>query len=162
MRSDIQQALKGIHNLKNAEERLCDFLASLRKKDSKLRIGFVCGMISSEGREYIDENMARLQTYVQTISSRVKYPIFSSADVFTPEVYTAVNLADRTNEEFIQFWRGIFKSKTVTDVYFTPRWIKSDGARDEFETALQEGVNVHIFIGPPGNFTLYSLKRNNH
>lgn len=41
------------------------------------------------------------------------------------------------------FWREIFKSGHVTDVFMTPRWEKSKGAVDEYKTAQKIGLTIH-------------------
>lgn len=143
MRVEIQEAIKEAQDLQVVGTLLCSLLDSLHKEQPGRRVRFVCGLISSEGREYIDENMKILAGFVDTISEREGDVVFSSADVFTPETYARVNLADRTNQEFINLWRVVLGSGHITDVHFTPRWERSEGARDEHMIATELGLTIH-------------------
>src|SRR5438046_1594433 len=105
MRKKIQEILKEAQDLQKIGTELCQFLGSLHQEQPGRRVRFVCGLISSEGRQHIAQNMRILERFVKTISEREGDLVFSCADVFTPETYTRVNLADRTNQEFIDLWR---------------------------------------------------------
>ena len=148
MKELIIQAVAGVNNLPEMQVVLVDFL---RKRSNKVhRVGYVAGIISSEGLEKIPENTAKLEEYTVLMSQ--KYPndaFFSAAYVFTTSVYERLEEfrlpKEARDEAFKGFWRGVLANGGVTDVSFTPRFRKSTGARDEHDFTIKLGL-PHQFI----------------
>ncbi len=111
------------------------------------RIGYVAGIITSDGPEYFQANRKRLADYVKKLRKIHKFPMFSAIDVFSSEVYERLKewklpFAER-EMKVRSFWRKILKSGHVTDIFMTPRWEKSKGASDEHRTAKKIGLKIH-------------------
>lgn len=85
--------------------------------------------------------------YVEKLRRVHKFPMFSAVDVFSDNIYAQLEemaLSFEKREVKIRsFWRQIFKSGYVTDIFMAPRWDKSKGATDEHETAKQIGLKIH-------------------
>lgn len=110
------------------------------------RIGYVSGMITSEGPEHIAKNTKLLETNTLSIRSQVDYPVFSATCIFTNEIYS--NLAEmnlpyaQREPQFIFFWRKVL-SLGVTDLHMTKKWDLSRGARDEHQTGQVLNLKIH-------------------
>lgn len=112
--------------------------------EGKKRIGYVSGIISSDGPDKIQENIERLKSFTDSVRSTHQFPVFSATDIFTEQIYEACNNERKiTQSEFIDFWRELLKSKLITDIFMTPRWDESEGATDEHLVAEQLGLNIH-------------------
>lgn len=73
--SDVEKAKAGI--IKSLEK------ASLQTDAS--RVGFVSGMVLSEGRLRMVRNIAYLARYARFVKNRVDFPVFSVADFINKE-----------------------------------------------------------------------------
>ena len=45
---------------------------------------------------------------------------------------------------FVQFWKMILKSGHITDIFMTPRWEISRGAKVEYITAKKLKIKIHF------------------
>jgi hypothetical protein len=105
-------------------------------------IGFTCGIISSEGLEHIDRNMKRHAMYTASLRDGIAFPVFSASDVFNDErMFERVKYLPQ--EEWLELWRKVLNSGFVTHLFFTPRWQKSSGARDEHEVGKGLGLEIY-------------------
>ena len=112
------------------------------------RIGYVSGIVSSDGPDKIQENIERLKRFTDSVRSTHQFPVFSATDIFTDRIYEVCNRERKiTQSEFIDFWRELLNSKLITDLFMTPRWDESEGATDEHTFAEQLGLNIH-YISP--------------
>ena len=149
----LQPRLKNIGSLGELLPAVREVLDSVKIQVEGLerkRIGYVSGIISSDGPDKIQENIERLKRFTDTVRSAYQFPVFSATDIFTDEIYQRCS-KDRPllNADFIQFWRNLLEAGLVTDVFMTPRWEESEGATDEHSIAEQEGLNIH-YINPNG------------
>ena len=113
------------------------------------RLGYVAGIITTDGPEYIDRNFRILETYTKELQSLSPFPVFSATEIFHPnhrDYLESVFVPD----DFYKFWRSILSSGHVTDVFFAPRWNESAGALDEHIIAKTIGLSVHYL--DPINF----------
>lgn len=144
MKDKIFGYLKNGKNLGQISDLLIEFLAKLKDKGNK-NIGYVSGMISSEGPENIDNNLKRLEKYTQEISEEYKFPIFSQNDIFTDDVYKYIKNSGVTHTDFEKFYQKVHGSGLITHMFMTPKWELSKGATDEYKTAQRCGIKL-IFI----------------
>jgi hypothetical protein len=103
----------------------------------------VAGIVTSDGPERIWENVAKLIERTEAISQEVDFPVFSSAWVFTSDVFERINAESYPQEAWLEFWREVLGSSLITDVFMTQRWRESRGASDEEETARNLGLRIH-------------------
>ncbi len=103
-------------------------------------IGYVSGVISSDGVKHIPANVKVLEMYTEFYRSYTPFPVFSSSDIFHGRYVEKFNL---TQSEWVGFWNNILKSETITDVFMTPRWEVSNGATEEHKTAKALNLNIH-------------------
>ncbi|MCL4365593.1 DUF4406 domain-containing protein [Candidatus Marsarchaeota archaeon] len=112
------------------------------------RLGYVSGIITSDTPELVDLNMRRLAEYTDYLRSDVAFPVFSSTDIFSNELED--KLSCNTIGEWHSFWRDVLEQGHVTDIFMTPRWRSSAGAKDEHETAKRIGISIHYMEDNPG------------
>ena len=103
-------------------------------------IGYISGVISSDGVKYIPANVKVLDMYTEFYRAYTPFPVFSSSDIFYGRYTEKFNL---TQSEWFSFWNNILKSKTITDVFMTPRWEVSKGAIEEHKTAKELSLKIH-------------------
>lgn len=149
MEKNIGLALKTATTLLHVEKELVKLFKTTKTHAGGgiTRIGYVAGIITSDGPGYFEANRKRLADYVRKLRKIHKFPMFSAVDVFSSEVYERLEewklpFSER-EVKARYFWRKILKSGHVTDVFMTPRWEKSKGATDEHETARKIGLRTH-------------------
>lgn len=149
MEKKISIVLKYVTSLLHVEKELVKLFKTTSKQAGGgiTRIGYVAGIITSDGPGYFVANRKRLADYVRKLRKIHKFPMFSAVDVFSSEVYERLEewkLPSSEREAKVRsFWRKILKSGHVTDVFMTPRWEKSKGALDEHKTAKKIGLRTH-------------------
>ncbi|MEK7551727.1 MAG: DUF4406 domain-containing protein [Patescibacteria group bacterium] len=147
MRNEIQSAIKGLTKLENVLQEVNNLLNEIRKQSTEKRIGYVAGIITSDGKEHMQRNIDILEKHTEKIKKQYGFPIFSAVDIFGNGVYQKLddfNQEERLREKsFIEFWRKILSSGHVTNIFMTPRWKESKGATDEHETAKKLGIKIH-------------------
>jgi hypothetical protein len=111
--------------------------------DSK-RIGFVSGAITADGPEHIERNIKKLLEYTNLLNKGYSFSIFSDPQVFTSEMNNRYKKQGVAYHEFIEFWRKVLKSGYITDIFMTPGWERSTGAKDEYLLAKKLGLHIHI------------------
>jgi len=121
-------------------------LEAVHKKNPSGRIGFVSGLITSDGPAFREKNMVILDERTKAIREKHGFPIFSASDVFSQDhlerIITSPFYVDRP-EPWFRFWRSILIDGYVTDIFMTKRWEQSVGARDEFYTAQRIPLSIH-------------------
>lgn len=149
MKDLISQAVKDANDFTLVLNRVIEILWQLKRKGIQ-RIGYVAGLVSSDGEEKIQENLERLNFYTNLLSK--KYPkakFFSAADIFNKELYKKLLgenfIISKRKKSFLEFWRGILKNGGVDDVSMTPGWDRSVGAINEHKTILKLGIR-HQFV----------------
>ncbi len=147
MKQKIQNAIKNSTNLKHIEKAIMDLFLELKKEKSKQKIGYVAGIVTSDGEENMQRNIERLEKLTEKLREKLNFPIFSSVDIFGGGIYDKIedfHLERPLREKaFIKFWRVLLKSGHITDIYMTPRWDESKGAKDEHKTAKETGIEIH-------------------
>ncbi len=127
-------------------------------KKTKPKIGVVSGIISSDGPDKIAYNLDQLSRRKDLLEKELDFPVFSSRDIFTDEVYsTLFRNGILPESEFYFFWRQVYTMSELTDVFMTPGWRRSKGCRDEYETSKRAGLAIHDLEN--GEYILPSNKR---
>lgn len=144
MREQIVIALAGLRSLEVMRNELHSIFSNIQAQ-GHARIGYVSGIVSSDGPEHVSRNIQRLGVYTEYVGSLYTIPVFSAADVFTGEIIRDLHKVGYTNEGFIKFWREVLAppERFVTDMFMTPRWEESLGARDELALAQEAGIALH-------------------
>ena len=144
----IKKELKSVTNLDQTSKIVLSMLKDL--KDSKeSRIGYVAGVVTSDGPEKIDENVRNLINCTKNIRKQYNFPIFSSTDIFDKkfiENLDEMSLPPKIFEErFLYFWEKILESGYVTDIFLTPGWERSRGAKFEHNIANNKRLEIHYY-----------------
>lgn len=150
MQHKFKPYLDGVHHLDGVHAAVDRFLRAHRASQTDPRVGYVAGIITSDGPEHIARNNARLARYADYLRSIHPFPLFACPDIFTDEVFAQVGAQHLTVEEWLIFWRKILRLGHVTDVFMTPRWEVSLGAQDEYKTA--QALNLRIHLVPDRGF----------
>lgn len=156
MQAKILHALQEARSLAETRDLLLELFRAERS-GGLTDIGYVSGMISSDGPEHIQRNRERLRAITEEVRQRENVAIFSAVDVFNDQLFPKLEVLGYPNEDWIQFWREILDTpeRFVTSVFMTPRWEESRGARDEHEVALRMGITIYYtegaFVPPTSN-----------
>ncbi len=143
MRYLLTENLKKAVSIDDVLNITVDTISHIKGKNSKIKIGYVAGKVTSDGKDNILKNLKRLHAFTNKVSLKFGENIFSAADVFSEEIYWKINLHKPVHErEFYSFWRKIVKSG-ITDIFMTPEWESSNGAIDEHQTAKKIGIKIH-------------------
>jgi len=151
MHKNIGPALRNTKTLIHVREELIKLFKITRKEMRVAKIGYVAGIINSDGQDLVERNRKRLIENAEKLRKIHNFPMFTAIDVFPPEIYNNLEewkLSFEEREEKARlFWREILKSGCVTDIFMTPRWNRSKGATDEHKTAKEIGLTIH-YIQP--------------
>lgn len=108
------------------------------------RLGYVSGIMTSDGPEYTERNIKILEQYTEDLRNTNNFPVFSATDVFDQELFRRIDSHNIPVQEWFDFWREILRNGLITHIFMTPRWEKSKGAIDEYETAKELGLEVIV------------------
>lgn len=148
MTSTIYEEVKHSTSLKHVQVGLIKAIKIINKSNSSKRIGFVSGIITSDGDENMRKNIERLGHYTKRIRESSVFPIFSAVDVFENGIYDRIEEIKLERElreyHFVNFWKIILESGHITDIYMTPRWKTSRGAKEEYGIAKELGIKIHF------------------
>lgn len=141
--NELKETLKAVVSsttkICSVEVQVINALKKVKRNGIK-NIGYVSGIISSDGVKHIPVNVKALEMYTEFYRSYVQFPVFSSSDIFYGKYIEKFNL---NQSEWFSFWNNILKSETITDVFMTPRWEVSKGALEEYKTAKALSLNIH-------------------
>lgn len=147
MRKVLKLALKKAFTIEETLRITVRTITKAKEDNPNAKIGYVSGKVTADGPECIIDNLARMHKFTEMLIKIHGNFIFSAADIFNDEVYWKMNLPRPIHEkDFYDFWRAVLSSG-ITDIYMTPGWEKSDGAKDEHETAKQLKINIHYMEG---------------
>lgn len=125
----LKNKLKTIEKLRQAS-----------KKTSVGKVGFVSGKIMSGGLILSVWNLRKLFIYTRNVKKKVDFPVFSAVDFLLDELLLSIFFGSKAGD---RYWRDIFESNYITDVYMTPGWEKSRGALNEYNTAIGNKLRIH-------------------
>lgn len=114
-------------------------------KENGDTITYVSGVVTSDGPEYIEQNLKRLVENTIRIKKLTGSQAFSSGDVFDNEVFDQLEECklphEQANELFYRFWQEIVGCGLVDMVCLTPGWERSRGAKGK---NIKQHVNVEL------------------
>lgn len=144
MKNKISKAVKDTNTLDEVRDALFGVFKYLRENGQN-RIGYVSGIITSEGRDKIPQNIVRLNKFSEHLRTKHDFPIFSATDVFDDKLFARLDANGFKNADWEIFWREVLgaKEKFVTDMFMTPKWEKSKGATDEHKIAKFMKIKVY-------------------
>jgi hypothetical protein len=148
---ELRRALEGSKDMDDVAYRMVESFRRLREEHNMKRLGYVSGIITSDGPEFMVRNRAILKAFAEHLKGKHDLQIFAPSDVFEEENDYDLVLTDgrtriaRPNDDtvFYMFWRKVLTCGYVTDIFMTPRWKKSKGAMDEHNTAIEAGIRMH-------------------
>ncbi len=147
MNSQIYEEIKNSTKLAHVKEGLIRIFLEIKTAGEHDRIGYVSGAITSDGDDKMDCNIAILEKYTRALQKKEGTPMFFSFDVFGNGVYNKLEEVqferELREEHFRNFWKMILSSGHITDMYMTPGWERSIGARDEHKTATKHKIRIH-------------------
>lgn len=144
MKERFAELVVEVSTLEEVKDKVLIVLAKEKKENPNTRIGYVAGVITSDGQDKLLSNLETLKKYTQKLREINDYPIFSSTDIFSEEVAKNIEIERYSQKDWLKFWQDIVGSGYVTDIFMTPRWKESRGARDEYDTANEHKLNIHL------------------
>lgn len=140
----IRPALVEARTLDEVKTGVLSVLSDFRNKGFS-QIGYVSGIISSDGPAKISQNLLRLAEHTKNISYSNTFPVFSPTCVFDDNLFKRIGAENLSGEDFMVFWRAILRDKHryVTDIFMTPRWEYSEGATEEHQIAKELKLNIY-------------------
>lgn len=87
MFKNIGFALKNATTLSHVKNKLVKILELTRNKNGNIKIGYVAGILNSDGPQHFENNRKRIADYAEELRKIHKFPIFSGVDIFSNEVY---------------------------------------------------------------------------
>lgn len=121
-------------------------LSSVLKLDPTLRIRYLAGRVTSDGPDFISQNLTKLNTYTDELEKKYGQYVFSAEDVFADEKYWMKNITSKDLKHiYVEFWQKLLKGG-VTDMYMSPGWETSNGATFEHEFAQKNCIKIHYSI----------------
>lgn len=134
----------GAKNLEGVRTGVCSVVRFVANQG---RIAFASGIISGDGPQFIDRNMAILAAYTDHLRRDSTIPVTSATDIFHKELLDKHR--NHTKEEWAGFWRSVLRSG-VTRLIMTPRWHLSYGAIDEHDFAKERKMEIEYrYADPP-------------
>ncbi len=126
-------------------EALLEILKKIQENNPNAIIGYVAGCITSDGPEYVNKNIAKLEAYAHYLRNKFGPHIFSAKEIFSDEDQKAITEeGEKAQFEMRRFWRDVQLSGNITDVFMIPGWERSKGARDEHNAAKERGdITIH-------------------
>jgi hypothetical protein len=144
MKERIGKAVENAGSLTEVKGIVLALLKEVRAEGND-RIGYVSGLITSEGPEKIDGNVRRLAGLTEKVRAQHNFPIFSSTDIISDTLFKRLGLEEFEKTDWERFWRDILGApeRFVTDIFMTPRWERSRGATDEHKVAVEVRMEIH-------------------
>lgn len=149
MRERIRIASHAPHvrTLDHIHDGLVELFREIHAELPGTRLGYVAGIITSDGPKKLWDNIARLERYTDRVREAEGFPVFSATDVFSKELFDRLDVGAVSEKEYQPFWRNVLGCGYVTDIFLTPRWEESRGATDEWRTATKLGLTIHYVHG---------------
>lgn len=139
----LAEAARGEHDLTSVRSKIVGVLRDVNSTYHASRLGFVAGVISSDGLGLRDQNLSKLQEYTRILRRENTFPIFSAGDFYDRAFFQRFDRIEDA-KTWDDFWRHIFVNGKITDLFMTPKWDKSEGSRYEFGLAKEMRITVHM------------------
>ena len=141
---EFRRAIDGTETLDEVCAAVCGVVRMVAGRGS--RVGFVSGVISSDGPQLVMRNLDLLRAYTGVIGSSVDYPVFCAANVFDEKLRG--RYSGTAKPEWWTFWRKVLGSG-ISDFFTTPRWGLSRGGDDEHTFVKYRKVELHYLEEDP-------------
>ncbi len=142
MKDLFAKAVVKAQTLDEVEQAILSVIAN-QNPAKKGKVGYVSGVITSDGPKYVQRNLQNLVKNTKKIRKAHLFPIFAPTDIFTDELFKRIDAFNLPEQLFWSFWRNVLGSGYITDIFMTPRWEISRGATDEHKTAKKLGLKIH-------------------
>jgi t-SNARE complex subunit (syntaxin) len=144
---EIKKETAGKYTLNELEKAVLKVLS--KHAAERVNIGYVAGVLTSDGPEKIAENVEKLINTTNQIRNKHKdILIFSSTDIFNEKLVFALEdyKKDRhlLENKFHKFWENILSSGYVNDIFMTKGWERSKGAKHEYQVAKKNKLVIHL------------------
>ncbi|MDP3725345.1 MAG: hypothetical protein Q8R20_02665 [Nanoarchaeota archaeon] len=143
MRTQLRDAAGLVRNFEDAYGHIIHILRKFRSEYNYPRIGYVSGVLTSDGPGRVLQNREELIRLAGVLQEMHHFPIFTLQDAFTPETLRRLKDAGHTSHHYTDFAGEILKSGFITDVFFAPRWENSQTARSEQTLAERFGLRIN-------------------
>lgn len=127
--------------LRKSKARSLERLKKANEDSENGKVGFVSGKIMADGFVFSFKNLAEIAKHERKIRKSEHIPIFSATDFLLNELVNTVFRGKASGDEY---WRDIIESGYITDIYMTPGWEKSNGAKSEFDSAKKKNLKIHL------------------
>lgn len=91
MKELICNAVKVATTLDEVRDCVFGVFTEVAPSKGAKRLGYVAGIITSDGREHVDRNIIRLAEHTERLRQTYEFPIFSATDVFPQEVFDRID-----------------------------------------------------------------------
>lgn len=124
MKESIRAKVKDSNTLNEVRDSLIALFQEMRGQ-GHTRIGYVSGIITSDGKKHIPRNVKRLEAFAEKIREQEGFPVFAPTDVFDDVLFARLNANGFVNDDWMKFWEEVlgFPEKFVSDMFMTPRFI---------------------------------------
>ena len=136
----MAEIFKRIIDFDQAKASAIEKLIQAKEQSETGEVGFVSGIIMSDGPLRVIKNLGMLKRYQRFVKKQVDYPVLSAIDFLDAD--NIIRLTSN-KQEHKRFWREILGSGYITDFFTTPRGQEKGGAKDEYETATKLGLIMH-------------------
>lgn len=143
MRNHLRDAAGLIRNFDDAHGHVVHVLRTFRNEYHYSRIGYVSGVLTSDGPHRVLDNREELIRLAGVLQEMHHFPIFTLQDVFTPETLRRLKEAGHTSRHYTDLAAQVLQSGHITDVFFAPRWEGSQTALFEHDIADRFGLRIN-------------------
>lgn len=135
MRNHLRDAAGLIRNFDEAHAHIVHVLRTFRNEYYYPRIGYVSGVVTSDGPHRVLDNREELIRLAGVLQEMHHFPIFTLQDAFTSDTLRRLKEAGHTSRHYTDLATQVLQSGHITDVFFAPRWEDSFTARVEHDVA---------------------------
>ena len=143
MRSHLRDAAGLVRNFEDAYGHIVHALRKFRNEYNYPRIGYVSGILTSEGPHRVLQNREELIRLAGVLQEMHHFPIFTLQDIFTPETLRLLKEAGHTSLHYTDLATQVLQSGHITDTFFAPRWKISPTVCLEHDAAERFGLKIH-------------------
>jgi hypothetical protein len=143
-------AISSAKSLDEIASAVIDQLKHLAR--GKREVGYICGIATSDGFDFLEENKSLLRLYTDHLSKRVPYNLFCTGTVFDLEMEKKI----KGNSQFVinNMWARVMHCGAIKHMFMTPRWHLSTGSRVEFLAAIEKRMVIHHLNSDPELLTI--------
>ncbi len=143
MRSHLRDAAGLARNFEDAYGHIVHALKKFRHEYHYPRIGYVSGVITSDGPHRVPDNREELIRLAGVLQEMRHFPIFTLQDAFTLETLARLKEAGYAARHYADLAAQVLESGHITDAFFAPRWEISPTSVLEHDVAERFGIAIH-------------------